>query len=1234
MWQQLPATFMRHSLQRSEPYLAAIAPLGVLMACQNADAERAAAAKSLAAAMSADVLAPLIAEGGLWSRATPLHLALAHSTGNFMLTMLHNDLYSQTKSVISGESPLLSALNSSVRRERYKGSSVSALATHTLAAQPLKPFMDALNAVMHGRVPPLRAAAALWQQLLLLRDVALKPQNRLVRKKAPRLDTQTASVHSGSASSARRAPRERMVVQDDSDDEGHGADEGGEGGFELDPSNFLQPGDTAIGLKIAGLACIQAACAQDDALNTTDGYAGLFQQPVVEQFPHLREKYSGVVLRPIDLGTMRTKLFSNEYDNLSQLHDDAAQMLANAQLFNKGDRHTLHSAEMVYQAFLTVAAVAAPRLQMHLRGVFFERQPQEEPEHLQSAAIVHRGGLLEGGAGGLGLGPLAAAREPDVETEAHFRASYTASGDKLSLQELLQLCHSAAWDADDEEFVVSLPDGPDFTFQVSMQGCFRRPLQSTFPALALDILKRVSHPVDMATMLHRIHDARYASLSEARAELVAMGEQATLVLGEGHAMLPAFRQAWQAAASAWDAEAAFLAPRLSPPPSPEEVQGAIARRDEARRASQKATATMKAPLVQPPAAPAAALRASVKRTADGAPVGQTLDPSALASEVVRSMETAQAAAAAKEDDAAAAAQPAGQPYPEEVAAVRARREFAVFQAACSALRDPRLVRVLSDALFDIAKTHVKTGTPLRESKDAALLLALLPSGAAQYAPLFSGQAATVPLLGTAAATQDACTAVVSAQTWAGATFATAGIMQVHLNRAAIAEGPSSEPAGDDKDTVQMPPAQRIALEVSADSLACPTEGGLRAVLLGAASDPVGWQLALRLVLPRLKTNARLAICLLRTLGWVTTAPGSTLGSPERLCTLAASVSRTLVELCPKLQAQVAASRKIMVGKVHSRLYADAMTQHIMFVIQQWLPALLLWAGRTASVAPSPLSLAKQQSRMHQGVPNDANAAHTHHTAASTSVWRTVVLPLLLQSWFDVAEAAAAVKMSNEVQQGMFLHLFLQIAGQAAFFHAKDCELPAPAFAPGAVLPEGGACCVGTLQQARAFRGVQFKLKAWLKRLDLSSLLTVYEHSAAAVADGAGHASDVSVGNATGSISDAASGAGLSSSPQATVPRARAASESRGFDAVFVSPLVPESASSSDDEAEPEAGLPTTVSYTGEASGGPDEPSAGDRSAPPAGQVPLISTAGKAQDSPGAAEQGSDDSDGEVREDCK
>jgi len=1155
MWQLIPPTFLRHSLKRSEAYLAAIGPLSTLIACHGAETERAAASKALSSSMSADVLSPLIAEGGLWGRGAPLHLALAQSTGNFMLTMLHNDLYAQTSSVVTGESSLLSALNSTARRERYKGSSVSALATHTLAGQPLRPFMAALNSAICGKVAPLQAAAELWKQLLALRDAVVRSSSRLLKKKAPRRAVEQTTAHHTASHSNRHPPRERIMVEDESDEDGE--QRGGEAEEEaVDVNSYLPAGDGSIGFKLAGLACIQAACAQDNVMNTTETYVGLFQQPVVAQFPHLREKYASLIHRPMDLGTMRHKLLLNDaYENLSQVYDDASQMLANAQVFNKGDRYTVQSAERVFQAFFTIAQAAAPRLQLHLRGPFFEQDPKQEPEHLRAVAMVHRGGLLAAGLGGLGVGPYSAPREADQATEAHFRATFTAGEDKVALQEILQMCHAAAWDADDSEFVISLPDGSDYEFQITMQGCFRRPLQSTFPAMAQDILKQVTHPVDLATMLHRIQDARYASLQEARLQLTAMGEQATAVLGGGHAMLPSFCSAFKAVTAAWDAEAAFLVSRLSPAPQQEEVLAAIARREEAKRASQKATATLKAPIVQPEVQPSPAQRSAVKRSVDGTPVAKPLDPSALAAQMVRSRQQAEAAAAAKVESDRASSVVALEPYPEAVEQQRSRREFAVFQSACEALRDPRLVRVLCDALFNIAKTQVKTGTPLRESPQAALLLALMPSNAAQYAPLFAAGASTVPLLGVAASSPQAYSNVVTAQTWAGATFSTAGIMQVHLNRVALSQGPSSETANG-TESVQMPLKAAISLTLPPDTLDCPPEDGLQALLRGACSSVPGWQLALRLSLPRLSSNARLAICLLRALGWATTASGSALGVPALLSTLAASVSRALVDFCPKAQAQVAASRKLVVGKVHSRLYTEAMTQHVVFVVERWMPALIQWAGCQAAASPSAAAVATQQARLHQGVPTDVSAAVQQASSASNNVWRTVVLPLLLQCWFDVAEAAARTNMSSEVQQGAFLHLFLQLGGQAAFFHAKDCLLPPPHFAAGEVLPPGTACCVSTLTQARAFRGFQYKLKAWLKRLELSALLELYDNTCKPI------------GEATSLPASASAPA----SAVAMVAPPRAASAPSSFDAVVAAPLLSEASSAFSSDTEEDAAM--------------------------------------------------------------
>ncbi len=1103
MWQQLPHTFLRHSLKRSEAYLAAVSPLSVLMACQNPPAERTSAGKALAAAMSADVLAPLLAETNLWPRATHLHLSLAQSTGNFTLTMLHNDLFAQASSVITGESPLLSALNASSRRERYKGSSPSALASHTLSRQPLRAFMKDVNSAIEGKTKPLQAAAALWAHLLQLRDQVLGARQRLVQHKSARSGAaqSTPQQRAAHASSVHRAPKERMAVEDDSGDEDENYEQKASVGEYTQAHKYLPPGDESLSLHTVALACIQAACDTDSTLNNMPGYPNLFQQPVVEQFPQLRKSYISVIHNPIDLGTMRFKVAGGEYSDLSEVHDDVMLMLDNARLFNKGEAYTIRSAEQVCTAFNIVAKAAVGRVQLHLRGPAFERDPQEEPEDMRQVAQVHRGGLLQGGLGGLGVGPHAQEREEDATTEAHFTARYCVNDTCISLGEALHMCHAAAWQADAEEIVASVPDGAAREFQAVFEGCFRRPLQRTLPSLAHSILKQVPHPVDLATMQNRIQDARYSSLESAREEISSMGAQATLVLGEGHALLPAFNRAWQAITAAWDAEAAFLAPRVSPPPPPELVQGAIAQRKEAFRASQKATATMKAPLIAPVDTSTSMSRLSLKRSADGHAVSsadRNIDPSALASEVVRSRAAAEGSAQAKA--AAAAAEPAPQlrAYPDAVKRQTACPEFATFQAACLVLQDPRLVRVLCDALFDIAKVQVKTGTPLRQSQDAALLLALLPVSAAQYAPLFSKNTDGVPLLGSAASSKTELTRAVPAQSWAGATLATAAIMQVHLNRAGIAAGPSSAKPDDSEVPQALAAEKREALTLTHDSLACPQEDGLDALLLGAAASPSGWQLALRLVLPRLKSNARMAICLLKALGWVTTCPGSRLGTPALVCCLASSVARVLVDLCPRAQAQLAARHKIVEGKVHSRMYTDASTQHIAFVMLQWLPALVQWAGRQAVQSKPPTAVARRQAMLSQGVPVNRQDAVLDGSDSSQNAWRHVVLPVLLQSWFDVADAACTARMFTEAEQGHFLHLFLQLGGQVAYFHAKDCSLPAPSFAPGAVLPEGTACCpVSALLQARVFRGFQYKLKAWLKRLELAGLPEVYEHSVGA-----------------------------------------------------------------------------------------------------------------------------------------
>jgi hypothetical protein len=841
---------------------------------------------------------------------------------------------------------------------------------------------------------------------------------------------------------------------------------------------------------------------------------------VLKQFSHLRETYLSVVTRPMDFGTMRTRVFQDEYATLSQLRDDAALVLANAQLFNRNDTYVLQSAAKVFEAFMTVATVAAPRLPLHLRGPFFEREPEEEPQERQQAAVVHCGGLLSGGASSLGIGPHAVQRPPAECLAAHFKARYRATDEAATLTEVQHMCHAAAWAADDAVFAVVMPDGASFEFQTLLEGCYRRPLQRTFPSMTDTLQSSLDDPIDLATMVRRIQDARYPTLSAARAELVRMGQQAREALGEAHLLAAAFRSAIEAACAAWDAEADFLAPRLSPPPPAEQLQAAQAAQEEALRASQKATAKLKAAdmpsaeeVQRPQGLPTqvTASRPSLKRSVDGTPVSTPAarkssfvptDPSAAAAAVVKSVAAAnrldqQQPGHNTESDLVASLQSAV-PLSEAIKRQAASREFAVFQNACNMLRDPRFVRAVCNTLFVVAKGSIKSGASLRENADVAVLLALLPSGAAQYAPLLDNSSHGAELLGAAAGKDAAaCASVVPPQTWAGVTMSTAAILQVMLNKATLGGGPPAVSLPADSALAATAPVQ---LYLSSSPLQCPVEEHVAAVLRGAASGEVGWQVALRGTLPWLGSQPPVAICLLRVLSWAITHPGSALVLPHLTCTLAASVAHTLRQFCPKAQAKVAGMHKVTAGMVHCGLYSEPFTQHIFWVIQSWLPALISWAGSQALACGTASVRAQSQAQGRGFVPSDADRLHSTLVGSSSETWSSTVLPLLLAAWHDVAKAAAAAHMLSPPQRGHFLHLFLQLGGKAAFFHTKDCTLPPPVFAlDRCVLPPGSVCCSNTLLQSKAFRCFQYQVKSWLKDTSLGGLAETYDVSRAEIA---------------------------------------------------------------------------------------------------------------------------------------
>ena len=76
-----------------------------------------------------------------------------------------------------------------------------------------------------------------------------------------------------------------------------------------------------------------------------------FNQPVVDEYPHLRETYLKIVEQPMDLTTIRNKLLCQEYADVRAFESDVKLVWKNAHSFNEEGSDVCKSADKCASVF-------------------------------------------------------------------------------------------------------------------------------------------------------------------------------------------------------------------------------------------------------------------------------------------------------------------------------------------------------------------------------------------------------------------------------------------------------------------------------------------------------------------------------------------------------------------------------------------------------------------------------------------------------------------------------------------------------------------------------------------------------------------------------------------------------------------------------------------------------------------------------------------------------------------